>query len=55
METETEKTDRCRVTIVLPPNDADRLKEIATAKRSTISAVIREMVGAELDRMDADG
>lgn len=43
-----------RVTIVLSAADASRLDAIAATKRTTITAVVREIVGAELDRQLVD-
>ncbi len=52
--TTDETNDSRRVTIVLSADDAARLDEIATKKRTTISGVVREILGAELDRLFAN-
>lgn len=43
-----------RITFVLRPDDAERLQEMADSKRTTISAIVREIVGAEIDRLAAN-
>ena len=40
--------------MILRLADAEKLDDIAASRRTTVSAVIREILGAELDRMDAD-
>ena len=45
--------ERTRITFVLNPDDAERLAQMATKRRTTISQLIREIVGAELDRLAA--
>lgn len=42
-----------RITFVLNPTDAERLALLAQKRRTTISQIVREIVGAELDRLIA--
>ena len=42
-----------QVMIRMEARDLDRLRELADRKRTSLSAVIREIVAAELDRRDA--
>ena len=43
-----------RLAFMLPQADVDRLAQCAADKRVSVSAMIRMIICAELDRLDAD-
>ena len=54
---ESEATDdrNPRVTFVIAQTDFDQLDRVATVRRSSVAALVREIVGAALDAGFANG